>query len=337
MRSLVTAHNGPRTPRSPGRRPRTHLQASVQGATVKLSIEQKNERVGGGVRSQITEFSRQSRNRLLRLVGSINRKHYSFDQVLFVTLTYHHNWPEDPAEQYDQLRAWHKRMERRYGDLPIIWRKEWQDRGAPHWHLILFTPAEIAPQEGEDWEFVTAATDAWVDLVAREGDKRHWMLIKSVDVRVTSSWKGAMAYAAKHMRYISKREAVQPRREDGSPLPTGRLWGTLKRQRLPITHETHRVSFSEYLRLRRWFRRLSRPRNRRHLLRKRPQHHLQNVYVLLDYDELNRLLAWLGIIGTTSGGSSDAREVAGVVPLAEGRRAGSAPATSAVASCPPLP
>lgn len=273
----------------------------MHGATVKLSIEQKNERQGGGLRGRIHEFSRQSRSRLLRLLGSINRTEYDAEQVLFITLTYHRSWPENPDEQYAQLRAWHKRLERTYGDLPMIWRKEWQDRGAPHWHLIVFTPAEIAPQEGHDWHFLTAASEAWVDLVARDGDNRGWMLRRAVDARVTASWKGAMSYAAKHMRYISKKEAVQPRSEDGELLPTGRLWGTLKRQRLPITHETHRVSFSEYLQLRRWFRRIARPRNRRHLLRKRPQHHLQNVHVLLDYHELHRLLAWLGIIGSDAG------------------------------------
>lgn len=293
VRSLVTAHNRPDRYLSPSEPP-CYLQAAVEGASVRLSIARQHERKGGGLRGEITGFSRQSRNRLLRTLGAINRSSYGPRQVLFLTLTYHHHWPEDAGEQYAQLRAWHKRLKRRFGDLPLFWRKEWQDRGAPHFHCIVFTPPELVPQDGQDWEFLTAATECWVELVRRPGDSKMHMWRYSVDAKFSESWKGAMSYASKHMRYISKKEAIQPRDPDGNPLPTGRLWGYLDKRQLPISWETTRITFKEYLQTRRLFRRISRPKHRRWLRRRIPSHELRDAHVLLSYSELRRYLTWLG-------------------------------------------
>jgi hypothetical protein len=295
VRDLVTAHNGPWRPdESPEPHPRAYVQTAVEGATVRLSSPRKHSRKGGGLRSHIHGFSRQSRNRLLRMVGSINRKEFEPGQVLFVTLTYHRNWPDSPDEQYAQLRALHKRLQRRWGPLPLIWRKEWQSRGAPHFHLIVFTPLEAVPEDGGYWDFLDHLTGDWVDIVSRPGDSPRHMWIHGVDARICESWKATMAYASKHMRYISKEEQQLPVNSNGDLLPTGRIWGTLQRDKLPISWETTTITFKEYLQIRRYFRRLKRPKARRHRLRSIPKADLTDEWALVSYGEVNRLLAWLG-------------------------------------------
>lgn len=228
------------------------------------------------------------------MVGSVNRKEYEPGQVLFVTLTYHRSWPQDADEQYGQLRALHKRLQRRWGSLPLIWRKEWQARGAPHFHLIVFTPKHALPVVGEYWDFLDQLTADWIDIVKRPCDSQKYMILHGVDVALCRSWKATMAYAAKHMRYVAKDEQRLPVNSDGEVLPTGRIWGTLQRDRLPISWETTAITFQEYLQLRRYFRRIKRPKTGRQHRRCIPNRDLQDEWVLVAYGEVNRLLAWLG-------------------------------------------
>jgi len=53
--------------------------------------------------------------------------------VMSVTLTYHDIWPRGNVEQWRELREFVRRMGFRW----VVWRREWQKRGAVHWHLIV--------------------------------------------------------------------------------------------------------------------------------------------------------------------------------------------------------
>jgi hypothetical protein len=106
-----------------------------------------------------------------------------------------------------------------------------------------------------------------------------------------------MSYASK---YIAKDDQHQYMSPDGELLPTGRMWGVWREQLLPIRYEVHRVTYRQYLQLRRWFRRRSQPKQGRYRSRCH-RSNLTNQHTLLDYGELNRLLAWLGIIGSYPG------------------------------------
>jgi hypothetical protein len=66
---------------------------------------------------------------------------------------------------------------------------------------------------------------------------------------------------------------------------TGRVWGVWNEDLLPVTWETVQVSRKDAYRIRRWFRRLAKMRGKRHLRR---------LGVFIRYENVVRLLAFLG-------------------------------------------
>lgn len=170
---------------------------------------------GGGLRGEIVEFSRASRRRLLTLLNSINKN--EIKRPLFVTLTYPASWPESPREWKKHLERFRSRIVRRYGKFPVIWRLEYQRRGAPHFHLLMFAPLDLG-------ELIPFVARSWAESVA-SGDDKH--LVAGTRCEIVASWRGVNSYAAK---YMGKLEQLQPGQE--SP---GRFWGVWYKNLLPIS------------------------------------------------------------------------------------------------------
>lgn len=200
---------------------------------------------GGGLRGHVTGFSKASRRRLQKLLASVDQDRIEIP--LFVTLTYPAAYPADPAVANSHLRAFRERLTRRYGKAACIWRKEYQRRGAPHYHLLLFL--DQPPEELRGW-----VSRAWYEVVG-SGDERH--LRAGTQVVHVKSWRGARGYAAK---YLGKLETPQPPFKgelDHSSRGTGRLWGVWYRARLPISAELYYANLQQFFRMRRCLRRLS--------------------------------------------------------------------------------
>jgi hypothetical protein len=200
---------------------------------------------GGGPRGHITEFSKASRRRLQKVLASVDQGRISVP--LFVTLTYPREFPGDPQICNAHLRAFRERLTRRFGKAGCLWRKEYQKRGAPHYHLLLFLA--VPPEQLRSW-----VSESWYQIVG-SGDERH--LCAGTQVVRVKSWRGARGYAAK---YLGKLEPSQP--TDRIPPfqgaeTTGRLWGVWYRALLPITADLYYASLRQFYRLRRCFRRLS--------------------------------------------------------------------------------
>jgi hypothetical protein len=79
---------------------------------------------------------------MLDKLNSIDRGRVPF-LPRFVTLTYPRTYNPDPASWKRDVQAFRKRFERHFGKCPIVWRLELQERGAPHFHLLVFTPEYI--------------------------------------------------------------------------------------------------------------------------------------------------------------------------------------------------
>lgn len=227
---------------------------------------------GGGPRGQITDFSKASRRRLLRLVNQIDKGRTA--KPLFLTLTYPAAWPKDPRVWKNHLKAFRERMRRKYGKFPAIWRLEFQKRGAPHFHLLIFAEMDLN-------RLYLFLSRAWYEVVG-SGDDKH--LLAGTQAARVKSWRGVKSYAAK---YMGKLEQLQ----EGVQL-TGRFWGTWYRDLLPIEAETNRITVSEFFKLRRVLRRASRIRS---------QSLMGTFGCYLEHANANRLLAWLGIIGSELG------------------------------------
>ncbi len=226
---------------------------------------------GGGTRGHISGFSKASRRRLQRLLAVIDQGRQAVP--LFVTLTYPGEFPSDPAVCAGHLRAFRARMHRRYGKFAAVWRKEYQRRGAPHYHLLLFLD-RLPEQLRAD------VSRLWYEVVA-SGDERH--LRAGTQVVQVKSWRGARGYAAK---YMGKLETLHASADPLVGLPqgsTGRLWGVWNRALLPITAEQYYVNLRGYFLIRRCLRRLSHQRS---------THRMVSMSAFVGHSNVLRLLAY---------------------------------------------
>jgi hypothetical protein len=167
-----------------------------------------------GVRGLAT-FSLASRKRLLQLVASLDQ---DTRPPLFLTLTYPQHWPSNPASWHDDLEAFVKRLRRKYPmcNIAVVWRKEPQARGAPHYHLLVFGVPFIAYQwVGEVWAAITRGNAATCSRVER-----------------VKSWRGAMSYASKYLG--KKLDGGEFKTDEGEVLDSvGRHWGVMGVKHLP--------------------------------------------------------------------------------------------------------
>jgi len=188
---------------------------------------------GGGIRGTVRGFSRQSRKRLIDLIHQVDRSRTGVP--LFVTLTYPREWPSDWREYKGHLHTWLKRLERRYPGASVIWRLEYQKRGAPHYHVLVFG----VPYLPHKW-----VSRTWFEVVG-SGDDRH--LAAGTEVAKVRTWRGASFYCAKYLGKLCEFGTVD----------TGRMWGV--RGTLPIELETFALTWHQWHRarrvLRRWLKR----------------------------------------------------------------------------------
>lgn len=223
-------------------------------------------RMGGGRRGKIGGFSRESRRRLMCLLNSVDRSRVP--HPLFFTLTYPGEWPRDPQVWKAHLRAFRERMRRRYGKFPAVWRLEFQRRGAPHFHLLVFLDVSRPALRG----FVSRS---WYGVVG-SGDEDH--LKAGTQVVRVHSWRGVRSYAAK---YLGKVEG-----DDRDPDQSiGRFWGVWNKDLLPITAEHHQLTFDQFYRLRRVLRRFSGIRS---------THRVRSFGCFVDHRTMDRLMSSMG-------------------------------------------
>lgn len=112
----------------------------VQGNTVSLIVRKREDRAGGGVRGGVGEWSRGSRNRLIAMLNKM-----VFASVQFVTLTFHRNLL-DADEGKKRLRAFTRSLRSKRHIEAGVWKQERQERGALHYHLMIF---DAEPLDGD--------------------------------------------------------------------------------------------------------------------------------------------------------------------------------------------
>lgn len=184
--------------------------------------------VGGGVRGRITAFSKRSRSRLMETVARLDRR--GLDVPLFVTLTYPSDYPTDYTVYKRHLDNFLKRLRRLLPDGWAIWRLEFQRRGAPHFHILLFGVRFLAHQ---------VLSKMWYEVVG-SSDLKH--LQAGVEIRRARSWGGVTSYVSK---YMGKTSDIIP---DGF---TGRFWGVFRRDLMPVEIVEILLEVPQFHRLRR--------------------------------------------------------------------------------------
>jgi hypothetical protein len=168
---------------------------------------------GGGFRGYIKSFSKQSRRRLLRMVAKMDQ---GAALPIFLTLTYPGEFPTDAAVWKRHLDNFDKRLARKFPASAAVWKLEFQQRGAPHFHMLIW-----GISYSELREFTARA---WYEVVG-SGDEKH--LRAGVRVETIRSWRGVRSYAAK---YIGKIENLPNFEEWGH---VGRIWGVRRPGNIP--------------------------------------------------------------------------------------------------------
>src|SRR5215211_823052 len=200
---------------------------SFQDTTIKNRLR-PSKRLGGGTRDRVRGFSRASRRNLLLRLASINRRAFRAfkGRIIFVTLTYSGEYPQDPVLCKGHLKAFRKRLQREYKSFAALWRMGIQERGAWHFHLLLFVGPFIGPI-GELRRFISSS---WYEVTGKISEGH---LQAGTRVEVARKWKEATSYVE---RYMAKTE------EFPEELQTGRIWGIWNENLLPVHWKKVEVS-----------------------------------------------------------------------------------------------
>jgi len=185
-------------------------------------------------RGNISTFSPRSRSRMLQKMAKTDTRSTP-PAITFITLTYPDDWPEDRQDYKTDLDKWAKRLLREHPDCWALWRLEFQERGAPHFHFLIFGSQRI------DWDW---AKLAWTDIT---GDTSIAHYTYGCRVDPLTSWEDAGRYCAKYNAKVSE---VAP------PLDCGRCWGIRGAKNRRETVYRVRITEDEHYRIRRIMRRI---------------------------------------------------------------------------------
>ena len=243
---------------------------SFEDTTIKNRLR-PSKRLGGGTRDKVRGFSRESRRNLLRRLASINRAAFKAfkGRLISITLTYPHEYPEDPEVCKNHLKALRRRLQRKFGEFAGFWRMGIQKRGAFHFHLLLF----VGPSVGSVNELRCFISSSWYEVTGKVSEGH---LHAGTRVVAVQRWREVISYVE---RYMAKPE------EFPEGLQTGRIWGIWNEELLPVQWETVQVSLRDAFRIRRIYRKLA---------RKKVSGSLRRITVFVRHENVVRLLRFLG-------------------------------------------
>lgn len=204
------------------------VDVSAQGRLLTVrSVGLDIEMPRGKRRGSVEGFSKASRLRLLKLLATLEAPRssgYRF-KVSFLTLTTREIFHPRIAKSY--LVRFFKRLARKFPTMAIVWRMEYQKRGAPHFHLILYN----APFVDKSW-----LQQIWGEII---GQAKPFTRVERI-----KSYKHLMSYASKYaakvedvgFNCVAKTTGAEkiPEEQRGS---AGRVWGVYNRNWLPLAEK----------------------------------------------------------------------------------------------------
>jgi hypothetical protein len=205
-------------------KPIVDLEAQGRLLRVHTTLDDCEIRRGGGGRGNVTEFSSQSRVRLFRLISRLKTpQHNGYrSKVSFLTLTTREIL--HPRVFKVLLFRLFRRLRRTIPGMAVVWRLEYQKRGAPHAHCILYNAPYI--------DKIALQSD-WGKIVGEE--------LPFTRIELVRAYKTLMAYVSKYVGKVSRQGGFNSvtysdRHENVSAAElesAGRVWGVYNRAALP--------------------------------------------------------------------------------------------------------
>lgn len=182
-------------------------------------------------RGKVNGLSKKSRRKLFNYILRLEQRVGFY----FVTLTY-------PKEYETNYEIWKKQLHQLYSSLRyhypkmgFLWKLEFQQRGAPHFHLLMFDPS--SPKEREIGKLIK---EHWYRIVGQKSKSfRHW----GTDTKAIHDIKGSGFYLA---MYQTKDTYIP------ADMMSGRMWGVYGRNKMPMSEQgTENLSLDKYTLLKR--------------------------------------------------------------------------------------
>lgn len=181
-----------------------------------VSIDQKDlNPPRGGKRQIVKGLSKQARRKLITLINSLGHTGEAF----FVTLTM-----REASEDFNQWKTWLNRtltsLRKAFPQLSGIWRLEFQKRGIPHFHFLLYTNTHLDLRTLQE-----KIQTYWSNAVGKQNTGSMGTILKSNTVQRVKDIRKCGFYLS---IYQAKNE------QDRKDIPTGRTWGIINKKGLPI-------------------------------------------------------------------------------------------------------
>ena len=84
----------------------------------------------------IKGFSKKSRKHLFEIFNKLNYSKYGIP--LFLSATWHYDAPDNMKQIKSFLEKYRQMLDRHFNKFHYIWKLEYQQRGVPHFHILLF-------------------------------------------------------------------------------------------------------------------------------------------------------------------------------------------------------
>jgi hypothetical protein len=216
------------------------LRVAMGGSYSKLKKLDKLCVAGrGGRRGDVITFSRASAGRLCDMFHRIDLRQQAKGDYsprgISVTLTYPAEWPVEPTEWKRHLDNFGKSLRRDYPGSCVIWALEFQERGAPHFHMAVF---------GIDWLPFSWVNATWKRVAGIPGYSR---------TETQAIRKSVSAYFSKYISKGGKPHFVDQETGEVERVieGVGRYWGVIGRENLPIEEMIYSLTEKQFYSYRR--------------------------------------------------------------------------------------
>lgn len=177
------------------------------------------------VRGKVIRFSKPSRRRLAFVASNT-----TVPLRTMITLTYPGEYPSDGKTVKLQLRQFLTWLQKETGGCDYLWFLEFQQRGAPHFHILTDWPLPRARANKVLWYGKVAKK--WYDLVG-SGDLRH--LQAGTRTETLRSKEGGARYAVKYAQKMKQKNVPEAYQD------VGRFWGHTRAVK-PEPQQQHRCT-----------------------------------------------------------------------------------------------